>query len=636
MPTKSTLQLTELLDRLRDETTSSNSMPPKSSVDVQKKPTSQLAKLEALTKPLDHLHRLSVAIRNASDRNPLSRAMKVKIIGHDGEDISAGFDAFVRRVIDAHFSFASEKLRLRISNAISIRRRQFLYAKDHQIRLEYSSRKQTQRVIAPENPPVLSSKPPQGGNIDVAPPPPFSAFSSTVASEFMPGSFREPITLSQPSSTTSSSPGITRVRLPPPPEIDLGQKESKCPYCCLNLPQSVFSNSRRWHRHIEVDLRPYICIHEDCTSPDMAFRSRKEWLEHLNKPHFSVWVCPLHKRKRKAQHLNQEDTGHASEQPTEWTFTSPTDLEHHLLSAHEGSLSSHSLPLLIKQSAKYTRLPAVCPLCGLPPDSVGRPGLEFYLRRHVADHLLDQFQLSFPLPNPSESSETAGVSNDSSFKDVSLESQDEAGATDSETGRLMDDFKLWRKKSTAYGTLDPFSEVEHPFLPFVHIDDYFSDTAKFRALLHELLPIDEANTVWSLDIQLYKYVFCILLIIGKGDLILDFVVSELSDESLPTSTLPSEFPLRDEKLISSYLETQWMVWVPKFKLGMAATFDPRCILPIISKEKLDASVHGRVYRITLEDAYNELASATEVDKVLLHTKRCVGKRANEDRTLTPS
>ncbi|KAI0098654.1 hypothetical protein GGR51DRAFT_577007 [Nemania sp. FL0031] len=80
------------------------------------------------------------------------------------------------------------------------------------------------------------------------------------------------------------------IYIPAPPEMIAGQTTFSCPYCGMALD---FRDRRRdlWKRHVFRDLRPYICMFEDCQSGEKLFSSRHEWKHHKFQIHRREYVC---------------------------------------------------------------------------------------------------------------------------------------------------------------------------------------------------------------------------------------------------------------------------------------------------------------------------------------------------------
>lgn len=113
--------------------------------------------------------------------------------------------------------------------------------------------------------------------------------------------------------------------------------------------------------HVAQDLCGYVCVFEDCESPEDMFASTYEWMSHMARSHSEVeWVCPLCANHR----FPADDTQAAS-------FPVPSQLQDHILACHpaidaDGGLAELELVVSAGQRAVGIRK-VRCPLC--------RPGL---------------------------------------------------------------------------------------------------------------------------------------------------------------------------------------------------------------------------------------------------------------------
>ncbi|KAK2480384.1 hypothetical protein H9L39_07952 [Fusarium oxysporum f. sp. albedinis] len=180
-----------------------------------------------------------------------------------------------------------------------------------------------------------------------------------------------------------------------------------CSYCPLILPHTYTDNAR-WRAHVVQDLCPYVCIFEDCESPDKMYASTYEWMSHLAKCHSTTeWVCVS---CSKLQRSSGNGTSTVS-------FNDPMDLGKHISAFHQ-DVASDDTELLIQAG----KLPAgiqriACPLCrrGLVTNETnadGNQGLvhssnrvqEVGLRQleedeHIATHIHEFALHAFPWPN---------------------------------------------------------------------------------------------------------------------------------------------------------------------------------------------------------------------------------------------
>ncbi|OBT68579.1 hypothetical protein VE03_01775 [Pseudogymnoascus sp. 23342-1-I1] len=79
------------------------------------------------------------------------------------------------------------------------------------------------------------------------------------------------------------------MRLPPlPPATSTGERSC---YICEKSIKDI-ENESQWRRHAFSDLRPYVCIVDDCAADHMDFASRAEFAAHLSEHRYiNLWTC---------------------------------------------------------------------------------------------------------------------------------------------------------------------------------------------------------------------------------------------------------------------------------------------------------------------------------------------------------
>ncbi|KAF1839078.1 hypothetical protein BDW02DRAFT_585440 [Decorospora gaudefroyi] len=151
------------------------------------------------------------------------------------------------------------------------------------------------------------------------------------------------------------------VNLPAPPKTANGDKDFECPYCYIICP-ARYGRGRPWRTHLLQDLQPYCCTYPDCDSSEQIFRSRREWAEH-EASHRKVWRCPEHPSA---------------------VYNSQSRLEDHLRENHLDSFPASQLATIVKVGETATvDLRTKCPICYAPVDTEGLG--EF--QNHIANHL---------------------------------------------------------------------------------------------------------------------------------------------------------------------------------------------------------------------------------------------------------
>lgn len=123
-----------------------------------------------------------------------------------------------------------------------------------------------------------------------------SVVSSTVVAQFrdedvvmggMDGSSETSGTVYDPSLFASQ----TSLTIPAPPMESQEGQPFICPYCHEVTIIKASSDTDRlvhWGRHIFRDLRPYVCVFDDCSRPGRRYERRREWILHLTGDHDST------------------------------------------------------------------------------------------------------------------------------------------------------------------------------------------------------------------------------------------------------------------------------------------------------------------------------------------------------------
>lgn len=153
-----------------------------------------------------------------------------------------------------------------------------------------------------------------------------------------------------------------------------------------------------------------------------------------------------------------------------------------------------------------------------------------------------------------------------------------------------------------------------PFVSFTALEDYFGQPHVVDNLLRALFNKDELELESLHADQIkrnYSRVFCLLIIIGHGRFINEFVKHNIHDKRLPL--LPHEqniFPITtsDSSFFDKFCQEQWQFCVPKLhNADIVRGFDhPETILPIRRKRTLGEGGSATVYEIEVHESYNRL------------------------------
>ncbi|KAL2006429.1 hypothetical protein VTN00DRAFT_9097 [Thermoascus crustaceus] len=232
--------------------------------------------------------------------------------------------------------------------------------------------------------------------------------------------------VSQTSYATSvADPG--RLQSPPSPkESENGPFQCPCCYMMISV-----SNRAAWKKHVFKNLRPYVCLWEDCLVSDQQFSRRHQWLEHVMQKHWRTWHCAFGCQER---------------------FQSVAGFKQHMMRHHHDVGAAAQLDTLASLSERPMALGATvqCPLC---LDTI--PSLKEF-QRHVGRH---QEELAlFALPktivdddtesklqeDPAESAEpiTSGLGERQSDSDLSFPSMKSATQSLSDAEKGTQDAKI--------------------------------------------------------------------------------------------------------------------------------------------------------------------------------------------------
>ncbi|CAF3570952.1 unnamed protein product [Fusarium graminearum] len=137
--------------------------------------------------------------------------------------------------------------------------------------------------------------------------------------------------------------------------------EVTCPYCFHVLPIREVLDEKKWKLHVKNDLDPYVCLFENCDSPEHLYSHSNMWIKHM-KEHTLRWRC-----KSKAH--------------GEFMAETRVDYVNHMKTSHPRKLTDAQLDVLADRNA-HTIGPLfiACPLCGL--EKTDMP-----MENHVVGHM---------------------------------------------------------------------------------------------------------------------------------------------------------------------------------------------------------------------------------------------------------
>lgn len=137
-------------------------------------------------------------------------------------------------------------------------------------------------------------------------------------------------------------------------------------------------------QHYLEDLRPYVCLHDGCSSQDIRYSTIDEWTAHIRASHGQAWRCLF----------GCNDT-----------FLARMTFEEHMIAEHYAQFTSKELPTLTELCMKHTLDTSItqCPCCGETTESAD------HFHHHLAKHLEDIAILSLMPNSPCEFSTNTGI-----------------------------------------------------------------------------------------------------------------------------------------------------------------------------------------------------------------------------------
>ncbi|KAH5436168.1 ADP-ribose phosphatase [Parastagonospora nodorum] len=372
---------------------------------------------------IDNLYKLSVRIRTPTIRTRSAKAATFKPKDPEtGVDILSKYADYdlqhvkelLRYLRQPHEGEADgadyDYLTIRLSAAITLRRRQFKYWKRHRDKLGMST---VQEEETPLEQPTMDrpAMPTRNDTMEALPGTPLlvrnqDAPSQKTGKTLLSGTeaTQHHQSLDEIVDTKSVTSYAVTVKdlhgkgvdLPPPPRAADSEKDFECPYCYIICP-ARYGRGRAWRTHLLQDLQPYVCTYPDCDSSEQLFRSRREWADH-EATHRKAWRCPEHPNA---------------------IYKTSAGLEDHFQREHAESFPESQLSAIVKVGETTTvDARTTCPICSAPADIEGLG--DFH--NHIANHL--ERLATFALPNGREDDSDGASSAASRGRSESSESRD--------------------------------------------------------------------------------------------------------------------------------------------------------------------------------------------------------------------
>ncbi|KAF7555326.1 hypothetical protein G7046_g6577 [Stylonectria norvegica] len=261
--------------------------------------------LDSVRDPIDRLYKLSMWIRNPSFRSRSSKAQRHREIDPDTNiDLLEAFEAYdldyVRSIFKQYRRPKKPELKKPVPTSSNVsRRRQFAYWSKHREKLREHAKSVLESMEQPKK--SIDNHHqciPETTDIKLPPVSPGCVQSITTAtllspSRQMPQDGMSVVFISEYSPSAWQSDAAI-FEFPPPPKTAIDAKFFECPYCFTMCRRATLAD-KAWKAHLIHDLRPYVCVYEDCQTPEQLYDSRQDWIEHLDDSHTAQHglCCPI-------------------------------------------------------------------------------------------------------------------------------------------------------------------------------------------------------------------------------------------------------------------------------------------------------------------------------------------------------
>ncbi|KAI3320651.1 hypothetical protein HD806DRAFT_505789 [Xylariaceae sp. AK1471] len=375
-----------------------------STTSVATGPTENDGAMYGITGAINRLHRLAMAIRQSPRTDEVERVRNFA-----SKQPPNGFYNIILVMIQYLFPDVEKTLRVQLAESIIYRRHRLLWNRRHSKKLgrqrrekeedQPSKKKQDEPVTQPKFSQSLRASPQQRSSSRVKAKSILSStqFTRRPLGQVMNRTLLRVQDVSQQEDTRtgrSSNPPPT-AQYPDRPPVTAGETKAMCQYCLteIEIPLAASDKMKEtlWRNHFDTDLRPYVCVSEECGGFPISFSNIKEWKAHMHNNHRADWTQYIHRVMWRCPYCS----GDAE------PFLTKDLLVRHLTEKqaedHAAAVDKLELARIIAKS-KFARPRSAnqCPLCGSPPwNNPGRmskepstsSGLSGDVQEHFVTHL---------------------------------------------------------------------------------------------------------------------------------------------------------------------------------------------------------------------------------------------------------
>ncbi|SPO05897.1 uncharacterized protein DNG_08586 [Cephalotrichum gorgonifer] len=289
-----------------------------------------------ITGSIDRLSRLALIIRASSKPEGVER-----ILRSSRKREPDGFDDVIFALVKWRFppvDPTDESLQVQLASSIIYRRNRLRYQFRHETKLSADRNDETESETVPTEPPVATQKQSDTGQPALAQ---RLAAKDTLLKQVLthrvPEGLREGGAKSDDASSSRSNNPFINAEYPQAPAVPPGHSDSKL--------------------HVDEDLKPYVCISEQCGNLPPAFSTRQDWRNHMQNKHGADWARYIHPSRHHWLCTLQHSTP--------FTFDSEELLLEHLRGEHPKDLPDSQYALIASRSKVPMPSEAqICRFCG--------------------------------------------------------------------------------------------------------------------------------------------------------------------------------------------------------------------------------------------------------------------------------
>ncbi|KAL7954471.1 hypothetical protein V8C34DRAFT_319831 [Trichoderma compactum] len=163
-----------------------------------------------------------------------------------------------------------------------------------------------------------------------------------------------------------------------------------------------------WEKHVDGDVKHYICLPDNCEKPLYYFRGFDSWFGHMDGGHLDDWLRLVYAKKSNWRCA-------VSEKCT-ISFDDEDSLRRHLVDNHSGDLELANIQPAVENTCPQPRNPVICPLCQESIDNSEPVAHQWRAENNTSLKNLrqqsdDEQSISGALPNDEEKKRSAADAN---------------------------------------------------------------------------------------------------------------------------------------------------------------------------------------------------------------------------------